>query len=57
MKYHVAAGIAAGILMFVMEFGLKGAARGYVVIIQDVRGRYESDGAWYPFKNESNELR
>ena len=29
------------------------AERGYVAIAQDVRGRYESDGEWYPFKNES----
>ena len=36
-------------------FGLKGAARGYVVVIQDVRGRYTSDGDWYPFKHESND--
>ena len=36
-------------------FGLKAATRGYVVIIQDVRGRYSSDGEWYPFKNESND--
>jgi len=26
--------------------------RGYVVIIQDVRGRYQSEGEWYPFKHE-----
>jgi len=26
--------------------------RGYVVIIQDVRGRYTSDGEWYPFRHE-----
>ncbi len=26
--------------------------RGYVVIIQDVRGRYRSQGEWYPFKHE-----
>ncbi len=26
--------------------------RGYVVIIQDVRGRYTSGGEWYPFKHE-----
>src|SRR5271170_5528306 len=37
-----------------VAFGLLGAARGYVVIIQDVRGRYTSDGTWYPFKNEPN---
>lgn len=27
-------------------------SRGYVVIIQDVRGRYRSDGEWYPFRHE-----
>ena len=32
-----------------VDFGHKGAARGYVVINQDVRGRYTSDGEWYPF--------
>jgi putative CocE/NonD family hydrolase len=26
--------------------------RGYVLIIQDVRGRYTSEGEWYPFKHE-----
>lgn len=26
--------------------------RGYVVIIQDVRGRYTSGGEWYPFRHE-----
>ena len=26
--------------------------RGYVFIIQDVRGRYTSEGEWYPFKHE-----
>jgi uncharacterized protein len=36
-------------------FALRAAAQGYVVIIQDVRGRYSSDGDWYPFKNESND--
>jgi len=36
-------------------FGLKGAARGYVVIAQDVRGRFESEGEWYTFKNESQD--
>ena len=28
------------------------AARGYVLIIQDVRGRYTSEGEWYPFRHE-----
>jgi len=36
-------------------FGVKAAARGYVVVVQDVRGRYTSEGEWYPFKNESND--
>jgi len=31
------------------------AARGYVVVIQDTRGRYASEGEWYTFKNESND--
>src|SRR6185437_6970290 len=36
-------------------FGFKAAARGYVVIFQDVRGRYASEGEWYTFKNEPND--
>ena len=36
-------------------FAVRAAAKGYVVIIQDVRGRYSSEGEWYPFKNESND--
>lgn len=35
------------------HFGETAAGRGYVVIVQDVRGRYTSDGEWYPFKHES----
>jgi len=27
-------------------------ARGYVLIVQDVRGRYRSEGEWYPFRHE-----
>ncbi len=38
-----------------LDFGLRAAAHGYVVVIQDVRGRYMSDGEWYPFKYESND--
>jgi putative CocE/NonD family hydrolase len=34
------------------EFGRMAAARGYMVVVQDVRGRYESEGEWYPFKHE-----
>jgi len=37
------------------DFARVAAARGYVVVIQDVRGRYASDGDWYPFKNEIND--
>jgi putative CocE/NonD family hydrolase len=37
------------------EFGQTAAAQGYVVIIEDVRGRFASEGEWYPFKNESND--
>jgi putative CocE/NonD family hydrolase len=37
------------------DFGLRAAARGYIVVIQDVRGRYSSEGDWYTFKNESSD--
>ncbi len=36
-------------------FGLEAAARGYVAIVQDVRGRFTSGGEWYPFKHESED--
>jgi hypothetical protein len=35
--------------------GQKGAGRGFIVVIQDVRGRYTSEGDWYPFKYETND--
>ena len=38
-----------------LDFSLKGVSRGYVVINQDVRGRYTSDGEWYPFIHESDD--
>ena len=31
------------------------AGRGYVVVIQDVRGRWDSDGIYYPFVNEADD--
>ncbi|MGB2627583.1 MAG: CocE/NonD family hydrolase [Candidatus Acidiferrum sp.] len=31
------------------------ASHGYVVIVQDVRGRYTSEGEWYPFRHESED--
>ncbi len=37
------------------DFALKAAAHGFVAIIQDVRGRYTSDGDWYTFKHESDD--
>lgn len=35
------------------DTGMMFAAFGYVVILQDVRGRYTSPGEWYPFKHEA----
>ena len=29
------------------------ARRGYVAVMQDVRGRFQSEGAWYPFAHEA----
>ena len=37
------------------DFCMKAAARGYVVVAQDVRGRFASAGDWYPFKYESQD--
>src|ERR1019366_2187417 len=36
-------------------FGPQVASRGYVFITQDVRGRFASDGDWYPLKYEAND--
>lgn len=38
-----------------VHFAANATARGYVVIVQDTRGRYMSDGEWYPFIHESND--
>jgi putative CocE/NonD family hydrolase len=38
-----------------ISIALRGAARGYVMIIQDVRGRFASEGDWYVFKHESQD--
>lgn len=32
--------------------GEAGARRGFIVVAQDVRGRYTSEGEWYPFRHE-----
>jgi len=37
------------------SFGQKGALRGFMVIAQDVRGRFASEGEWYPFKHETDD--
>ena len=37
------------------DFPHKAAASGYVVVVQDVRGRFSSEGEWYPFKNEESD--
>lgn len=36
-------------------FFSKAAAQGYVVVVQDVRGRFTSEGDWYPFIHESED--
>jgi predicted acyl esterase len=33
-------------------FARKAAERGFMVVAQDVRGRFASEGEWYPFKHE-----
>ena len=38
-----------------IDFAQRAASRGYVVFLQDVRGRYTSDGDWYPFLHESDD--
>ena len=37
------------------DFGRKAVLRGYMVVVQDVRGRYTSEGEWYPFKHETED--
>lgn len=34
---------------------IKFAQRGYAVVVQDVRGRYESEGKWEPFRDEAKD--
>ncbi|CAH0242696.1 CocE/NonD family hydrolase [Plantibacter cousiniae (nom. nud.)] len=35
-----------------LEEGRGWAARGYAFVVGDVRGRYDSDGTWEPYRNE-----
>ncbi|MCI0662737.1 MAG: CocE/NonD family hydrolase [Acidobacteria bacterium] len=39
----------------VHETMIKFAQQGYAVVIQDTRGRYESEGKWEPFRFEAND--
>ena len=34
---------------------VKFAQHGYTVVLQDVRGRYESEGIWEPFRDEAKD--
>jgi putative CocE/NonD family hydrolase len=36
-------------------FAKLAAAHGFMVVVQDVRGRYTSEGEWYPFKHETDD--
>lgn len=38
-----------------IDFAQRAAAKGYVVYIQDVRGRFTSAGEWYPFVHEAED--
>lgn len=38
-----------------LSFVQKATKRGYMVVVQDVRGRYASQGEWYPFKHEGDD--
>jgi hypothetical protein len=35
--------------------GMELASHGYVVILQDTRGRFDSEGEFYPFRDEAND--
>lgn len=37
------------------ETKIRFAQNGYVVVVQDTRGRYESDGKWEPFRDEAQD--
>ena len=39
----------------VHEAMVKFAQNGYAVVVQDVRGRYESEGKWEPFRDEAQD--
>ena len=37
------------------HFAQQAVERGFMVVVQDVRGRYTSEGEWYTFKHESED--
>jgi uncharacterized protein len=37
------------------DFARQAVARGFMVVVQDVRGRYTSEGEWYTFKHETDD--
>ena len=37
------------------RFARKAVAHGFMVVVQDVRGRYTSEGDWYTFKHETDD--
>ena len=39
----------------VVLMGNTAAAAGFIVVAQDVRGRYASEGEWYPFRHEMDD--
>ena len=40
---------------YTADFGRLAAEHGFMVVVQDVRGRYTSEGEWYPFKHETDD--
>jgi putative CocE/NonD family hydrolase len=38
-----------------VDFARRAVARGFMVVVQDVRGRYTSEGEWYTFKHETDD--
>ena len=37
------------------DFARMAVAHGFMVVVQDVRGRYTSEGEWYTFKHETDD--
>ena len=37
------------------SFATKATARGFMVVVEDVRGRYASEGEWYTFRHETDD--